>query len=321
MEDTADGLQGVMTGDSERLQNRQAVPAPADSLAIKALGHLADDLSRGIAQLGGRAFIMRATSAFNSRRPAAEVLGNLLYARDLVGDSPDLQLYAEAFRTIDAVTLETLDTLEINPALFPRVLTGAGLAKITRPATTSRTRTEMLQDVLAAVVTVKAGGNAGSGFFVGNDGLVLTNAHVVEGAARLSVHTSVGDSFLATPVKISNAHDLALLKVSAKPSTSLLLGNSGDVSVGTDIVAIGSPLGLSGTVTKGIVSAIRNVDGITLLQIDAAINPGNSGGPLLTEAGEVIGINTMKLKGEGAELLGFAIAIDEAKKVFSEYLR
>lgn len=90
--------------------------------------------------------------------------------------------------------------------------------------------------------------------------------------------------------------------------------------VGTDVIAISNPLGLQGTVTKGIVSAVRRIGGVNCQQIDAAINHGNSGGPLLTDAGDVIGINTLKIVVDGAELLGFAIAIDDAKKVFKDYL-
>ena len=164
----------------------------------------------------------------------------------------------------------------------------------------------------AAVVLVKAGDHLGSGFFVGSEGLLLTNAHVVEGASRVSIHTADAESFLATVLSLSKDHDLALLRVSARPTASLRLGRSETVVVGTDIFAIGSPKGLEGTVTKGIVSAVRKFESSTFLQIDAAINSGNSGGPLVTETREVIGINTMKRK--GAEQLGFAIAIDDVKK-------
>jgi S1-C subfamily serine protease len=132
------------------------------------------------------------------------------------------------------------------------------------------------------------------------------------------VHTKDGESFLASLVSVSNEHDLALLRIATPPTASLRLGESSDVSVGTDVYAIGNPSGLQGTVTKGIVSAIRKVDGSTFLQIDAAINPGNSGGPLLTESGDVVGINTLKTK--GAEQLGFAIAIDDAKRIFKNYI-
>ena len=99
------------------------------------------------------------------------------------------------------------------------------------------------------------------------------------------------------------------------------LGDLEAVDVGTDVVAVGSPLGLQGTVTRGIVSAIRQVDGVKLVQTDASINAGNSGGPLLTEDGKVIGINTLKIREDGVESIGFAVASDEAKTAFSSFLK
>jgi S1-C subfamily serine protease len=298
-------------------------------IVVKALGQLTGSVSDATKQLGQRLFIARGASSFNARRPALQTLGNIFYAREIGGvEAGDLQLYAETFKTLDALTIDSIESLKVDPALFPKAVATPpstasptrGTASVTRaPATT--TRAAMLKDAMTAVVLVTAGDKSGSGFFVGSTGLLLTNAHVVEGSSRIAIHTTSGESFLATPVRISTERDLALLKVSVTPQIALRLGSSSSVSVGTDVVAIGNPLGLQGTVTKGIVSAIRKFDGMTFLQIDAAINAGNSGGPLLTEAGEVIGINTWKVKAEGVELLGFAIAIDDAKTVFKDYLR
>ena len=165
------------------------------------------------------------------------------------------------------MSLDTFETLKVDPTLFPKATPRVSVAKTvatSRPGvapTTTKTRQQMLKDVMGAVVLVKTGDGSGTGFFVGPDGLLLTNAHVVEGATRVSVHTSEGESFLTTPVAVSSTHDLALLRINAKPKTSLRLGNSSEIAVGVDVIAIGNPLGLQSTVTKGIVSAIRKIDG------------------------------------------------------------
>jgi putative serine protease PepD len=123
----------------------------------------------------------------------------------------------------------------------------------------------------------------------------LTNAHVVEGSERIVVKTRNRGSLLATAVEVSPELDLALLELRGASEVPLTLGRSTAVSVGADVLAVGSPLGLTGTVTKGIVSAIRRVGDTTLIQIDAAINLGNRRGPLLHENGTVVGINTLKV--------------------------
>ena len=137
----------------------------------------------------------------------------------------------------------------------------------------------MLDGLLDAVVTISAGGRGGSGFFIGSNGLLVTNAHVVEGAAKIIVRTRTKESFLANVLKLAPQDDLALLTVSGAHVKGLRLAEADHTEVGVDVIAIGSPLGLEGTVTRGIVSGLRKFDGIPYLQIDAAINPGNSGGP------------------------------------------
>ena len=319
---TGEGLRGVDDRDSQHLENRPPPLDTAKELIAKAFVSAETNLAAGLRQLGHRMFLSRASSAFTASRPAGQILGNLLYSRDLMSNASDLESYSAAYRVLDALTIDGLDTLTVDPALFPKAVSKANV-RSTASALTRVTgdRATMLKDSMAAVVLIKAGNKSGSGFFVGSDGLLLTNAHVVSGVSRVSVHTPDGESFLATPVSVSNDYDLALMKIVGRPRVALSLGESSVVSVGTDIVAIGNPLGLQGTVTKGIVSAIRKIGGMTFLQIDAAINPGNSGGPLLLESGEVVGITTWKVGGDGTELLGFAIAIDDAKKVFRDYLR
>lgn len=317
-ESHGDGLEGVHDRDTQRLQNHEPSLENRQQLMPKAFAAAVPTLTIRVQELGQRMFLARAVSAFNQKR-TMQTLGHLLYARDLIKEAPALESYTTAYQMLDTVTLENIERLKMDAAWFPKSTAKLTTAKAGPGSVTATSRPAMLQEALAAVVLVKSGDHYGSGFFVGSEGLVLTNAHVVQGQARVSIHTTKGESFLATPVSVSNDHDLALLRINSKPAASLRLGVSADVSVGADIFAIGNPEGLQGTVTKGIVSAVRKMDGSTFLQIDAAINPGNSGGPLLNDSGEVIGINTSKLG--DAEQLGFAIAIDDAKRIFKDYIR
>ncbi|MGH9009497.1 MAG: trypsin-like peptidase domain-containing protein, partial [Acidimicrobiia bacterium] len=174
--------------------------------------------------------------------------------------------------------------------------------------------------VVDIVASNRRGSGEGTGIIISSDGYVLTNAHVVDGASRVSVAIAGGARALsATVVGADDAHDVALLKIeSASGLPAAELGRSADVTVGDDVVAIGNALGLRGdpTVTRGIVSALnRTVENLTgMIQTDAAINPGNSGGPLVNSAGQVIGINTA-VAAHGAQNIGFAIPIDKAKSL------
>ena len=174
--------------------------------------------------------------------------------------------------------------------------------------------------VVDIVASNRRASGEGTGIIISSDGYVLTNAHVVDGASRVSVATAGGTTgTTATVVGADDAHDVALLKIeSASGLPAAELGRSADVKVGDDVVAIGNALGLRGdpTVTRGIVSALnRTVENLTgMIQTDAAINPGNSGGPLVNSAGQVIGINTA-VAADGAQNIGFAIPIDKAKSL------
>jgi serine protease Do len=170
---------------------------------------------------------------------------------------------------------------------------------------------------------------AGSGVIVSSDGLILTNAHVVEDADRLTVTLADGRSFDGTVVASDAALDLAVVGVEATGLPAADLGSSADLVVGQTVIAIGDPLGsYAGTVTTGIISAIdRDVtvsddwsrtthDLAGLLQTDAAINPGNSGGPLVALSGNVVGIVTAG--STSSEGIGFAIPIDDAAAILAQ---
>ncbi len=167
----------------------------------------------------------------------------------------------------------------------------------------------------------------GSGFVLDRSGHILTNFHVVDGANRgIEVQLSNKRRYQARVVGTDKVHDLALLQIDAPNLQPITLADSAGLSVGQKVYAIGNPFGLSGTMTTGIISAIRPIrseSGAPIedaIQTDAAINPGNSGGPLLNSRGEVIGINTM-IASNGADQssgIGFAIPIDTAKAVLAD---
>lgn len=182
---------------------------------------------------------------------------------------------------------------------------------------------ELVQMLGESVVQVRAPSGLGSGFFVTEDGYLITNFHVIEGETKLSVevyHQKDGQlerrSYKDVRIVAMNKFaDLALLKVDDKDAPKfkrVLLGDPDALSVGERVFAIGSPLGLERTVTEGILSTkTRQMGGALYLQTTAQINPGNSGGPLFNLRGEVVGVTNMKLTfGEG---LGFAIPGDELK--------
>jgi S1-C subfamily serine protease len=166
----------------------------------------------------------------------------------------------------------------------------------------------------------------GSGFVVDKDGTIITNAHVVDGASKVTVSFEEGGEAIEADVKgVDDDADIAVLKINpeGRNLTVLPLGDSSKLNVGDPVVAIGNPFGLQRTVTTGIVSALqRQVDAPSgfpisdVIQTDASINPGNSGGPLLNAKGEVIGINSQIATGggQGSVGIGFAVPIDQAKR-------
>jgi S1-C subfamily serine protease len=178
------------------------------------------------------------------------------------------------------------------------------------------------------VMTVPRG--TGSGFIWDDDGHVVTNLHVITGAAEANVRLSDGRDYPATLVGASEAHDIAVLRIripSKKPAP-IPLGTSKDLRVGQKVFAIGNPFGLDWSLTTGIVSALdRSLTGDDgaviqhLVQTDAAINPGNSGGPLLDSAGRLIGMNTAIYSPSGASAgVGFAVPVDTVNRVVPQII-
>jgi putative serine protease PepD len=199
--------------------------------------------------------------------------------------------------------------------------------------------------VLPSVVSIEAkdadGGATGSGFVIASDGYILTNNHVIASSVtsggEIVVRLQDGTAYDTTVVGRDASYDLAVLRVSNRTLTALQFGDSEKVAVGDSVLAIGSPLGLQGTVTLGIISAKdRAVTAggsrsdnafINALQTDAAINPGNSGGPLVDSTGAVIGVNSaIATLGSfsattGSIGLGFAIPINQARKTAEQLIK
>ncbi|MBP2033443.1 serine protease Do [Clostridium algifaecis] len=170
----------------------------------------------------------------------------------------------------------------------------------------------------------------GSGIIINSDGYILTNYHVIQSAQTVSVILSNKKEVPAKVINYDSNQDLAIIKVTSKTTMPAVaeLGNSDNVQVGDSVVAIGNPLGkeLLGSVTSGIISATKRQISVgntsqTFLQTDAAINPGNSGGALVNSLGQVIGINSAKIGGNGVEGIGFSIPINTVKSRLSGLLK
>jgi serine protease Do len=178
------------------------------------------------------------------------------------------------------------------------------------PRSTPRQKTPRLEEEIPRGV--------GSGFILSSDGLVMTNAHVVEGADEVMVTLTDKREFKAKIVGTDRRSDVAVLKIEATGLPAVKIGDSTRLKVGEWVVAIGSPFGLESTVTAGIVSAKQRDTGdfLPLIQTDVAINPGNSGGPLINMRGEVVGINSQIYSRSGGFMgISFSIPIDEAIRV------
>lgn len=232
------------------------------------------------------------------------------------------------------------DWVTLKPDISPRTVVARGdlafdekatieLFENSRNSVVFISTKELVRDFWTRnVFTVPRG--TGSGFIWDNDGHVITNLHVIEGASEAIVKLSDGRDYRAALVGTSRAHDIAVLKIGVgfKRPRPVPLGTSHDLKVGQKVFAIGNPFGLDWTLTTGIISALdRSLgdNGATiehLIQTDAAINPGNSGGPLLDSAGRLIGITTAIYSPSGANAgIGFAVPVDTVNRVVPQLIR
>jgi S1-C subfamily serine protease len=242
------------------------------------------------------------------------------FVTDRAGRSPDV-----ASSDSGSITRpEHVDLAEASgpPALDSEEQLNVTVYKKALPSVVNITSTAVAFDFFYGAVPQQG---AGSGFVIDGEGHILTNYHVVENARQLEVTTYDKKKYKAKLVGMDPSHDLAVIQIPAQDVPRAEIGDSKSLVVGQKVFAIGNPFGLSGTMTRGIISSIRSVRGPRgfideAIQTDAAINPGNSGGPLLNSRGQVIGINSMILTG-GAEQsagIGFAIPINTAKAVLDD---
>lgn len=275
------------------------------------------------------------TPPSSHRRRGPGIVGTVLVAAlvaAVVGAFAGLAGYAVG-RAVDANATPTVAGTSGTPALAP--------AAPTAPLVEGSIG-EIAASTLPSVVSILAEGDvesgSGSGFVIRPNGYILTNNHVVDLAAeggKLTVVFHDGERAEGTVVGTNPSYDLAVVKVDRRGLPTVPLGDSSQVRVGDIAIAIGAPLGLDGTVTSGIVSALdrpviagdsqEDASYINAIQTDAAINPGNSGGPLLNSAGSVIGVNsaiaTLAIGGEAGSIgLGFSIPSNSAKRIADELI-
>lgn len=167
-----------------------------------------------------------------------------------------------------------------------------------------------------AVVIIKTNKKLGTGFFVSNNGTIITNFHVIKGDNYPTVQLHNGQVLTGKVLDYDVERDLAVVKIEEKTSF-LKLATLNDINIGDELIAIGAPMGLEFSITRGVVSAVRNVEDIIIIQTDAAMNPGNSGGPLiLMKNGKVVGVNSFGYKKTITEGLNFAISSNEIEERF-----
>lgn len=223
-----------------------------------------------------------------------------------------------------------LTEAEAAPALDPEEEQNIAVYKRALPSVVNITSTQVAYDFFYRPVPEQG---QGSGFIIDKQGHILTNNHVVENAQAVEVTLADKKKYKATVLGTDKAHDIALIQINNAPDLQpATLADSAHLMVGQRVYAIGNPFGFQGTMTRGIISALRSVElpsGMKIdnaIQTDAAINPGNSGGPLLNSRGEVIGITTM-IAGNpngGADQsagIGFAIPISTARAVLDDFAR
>ncbi len=237
----------------------------------------------------------------------------LVYTTHRFGASPGQWVHRAPLEVTEAAAPQTYDTEEQNNiSVYKRV----------SPAVVNITSTAVAFDFFYGAVPQEG---QGSGVVIDKEGHILTNYHVVANARQVEVTMSNKKKYKAQVIGLDRSHDLAVIKIEAPNLQPAVLGDSSQLQVGQKVYAIGNPFGLSGTMTRGIVSSIRSVrepEGGFIdeaIQTDAAINPGNSGGPLLNSRGDVIGINTMIASNVGQSAgIGFAIPVNAAKAVLND---
>ncbi|MDJ0596151.1 MAG: HhoA/HhoB/HtrA family serine endopeptidase [Pleurocapsa sp. MO_226.B13] len=281
---------------------------------------------------------MNKYTAWKKARTSLSLLilgGGIALGGNYLINSP--QSFADNLKKGDIVAQAPLDLDDEGTIAVPRNYvsdvvnkTGSAVVRIDASRTVSTDTSRMLNDPflrqffgseIPNIPQERVQRGFGSGFVVSSDGLILTNAHVVDGSDRVTVTLKDGSTYEGRVMGTDSLTDMAVIKIEAENLPILTFANSEQLQPGDWAIAIGNPLGLDNTVTTGIVSATGRSSAqigvadkrVSFIQTDAAINPGNSGGPLLDARGEVIGINTAII--QNAQGIGFAIPINTARDV------
>lgn len=199
-----------------------------------------------------------------------------------------------------------------------RMATGKSVPAEPRPTKRRKSKYDRFMD---AVVTIRTAEGQGSGFFVTSDGLLVTNQHVVKNDKAVTVETRDRRRLIGTVIARNSFRDLALVRVRGQGFVKLRLSHGAHAEIGNDVIAIGTPEDLSWSVSRGIISAIRDSPQVRYIQTDTPVSHGSSGGPLIDLAsGYVVGVNTFGERADGAEGLNFAVASEDVIDLFRNYL-
>jgi hypothetical protein len=229
--------------------------------------------------------------------------------------APPARLMANSPAVVTAPESGILPSVESPSGVLPSTgAAGSGVLAATSPSPLE----DVISRAMPAVVRVESASGVGSGFFVAAD-TILTNVHVVGSNRSVTIRRPDGRTATARVETTAPEFDVAVMRITSPDpdQPTLTMGSGAGVRSGQEIIALGTPLGLQNTVTRGIVSAVRQVGGVTLIQTDAAINPGNSGGPLLDRAGLVVAITTIGMRTEVAQGLSFGVAIEHAQDLLA----
>lgn len=241
--------------------------------------------------------------------------------RDVIDTEFEMDKYYSGFAIYDAISMSIEKLLDYNQdfhnALVPKESSAIAqndheLLKI-KTGTKSQDHTLSNLSSSSVVTVLRPDGGHGSGFIISESGYILTNYHVAETYAKLDVTFNSGLKLKATTIRKDKARDVALLKIDVEGLTPIPI-NPNDPELGSNVTVVGTPasVSLGQSISKGVVSGIRIIDGSRYFQTDASVNPGNSGGPVLNESLEVIGIVVMKIADEDIEGINFAIPIKDA---------
>ena len=313
-EERRGGVSGVLPGDKSGATNVNPALSSMDDLSVSASDKL---VKNAVSEVRAACAGYYAAMASDEREPVGDRIAAMLYLTDLSAGTEyetDVNQVRTQFQI--AVQGDEKAVLEFGKSIKMRYPEQAQASPSQSQGADGGVTLERVLDGVVAIETDQ--GVSGTGFFAGQKCSVITNEHVISGATTIVLKTSTRRLYLGQVLARDTARDLAILTTNAPDCFALVLDDA-TVGIGTEVFAVGNPLGLEGTVTKGIVSATRlTSSGVKYIQIDAGLNPGNSGGPLVNKRGRVLGVTTFKLK--GYEGLNFAVAADEVRAAFGRLL-